>query len=343
MKLISLIRLFSKISLVFTFIVVIAGSVVRMTGSGMGCPDWPKCFGYMIPPTDIASLTFSGEKSFSKGQMVILNDTLWVANENLAASSLFDRNAWQKYPKHDYATFNPLHTWVEYVNRLATVLYAIPILILSVLCLLLLIRQKDKVTFFLALFIDIMIGYEIWLGKLVVDGNLKEHSITYHMIGSIAIVSLLIVMVFRHRKDKTQFSLGPNFSWLGKALLLMTFIQVLLGTQVREDVDIVARNIDDRSLWIENLPGIFLFHRSFSILITFCAIGLFAINMKLPKRIKIVDGILILVLLEVFAGIVLNYFDMPKEVQPIHLLLGVMLFAFTFYTMLIAQFSRKSE
>lgn len=38
------------------FFQVTLGGVVRVTGSGLGCPDWPLCHGEVIPPFDTATL-----------------------------------------------------------------------------------------------------------------------------------------------------------------------------------------------------------------------------------------------------------------------------------------------
>jgi protoheme IX farnesyltransferase len=39
-----------------TVLLIVIGAVVRATGSGLGCPDWPKCHGSWIPPFEAASL-----------------------------------------------------------------------------------------------------------------------------------------------------------------------------------------------------------------------------------------------------------------------------------------------
>ncbi len=76
--------------MVMTFLVVLAGSVVRMTGSGMGCPDWPKCFGLMIPPTQAEEVTWRAGASYEPGRMLIANDTLWVAQEAILAEDFVE-------------------------------------------------------------------------------------------------------------------------------------------------------------------------------------------------------------------------------------------------------------
>ena len=106
------------ISIISLFLLILAGGVVRSSGSGMGCPDWPRCFGYYIPPTDIKELMWSPNHQFNKGQVIIKDEGLWIAKETFTTGNEYDASHWEKYTKHDYALFNPTHTWVEYINRL---------------------------------------------------------------------------------------------------------------------------------------------------------------------------------------------------------------------------------
>lgn len=325
MSRLSRLRLLTRISLYLFFFVILAGSIVRSTGSGMGCPDWPRCFGHYIPPTSAEELLYTPGASYRKGQMVLRNDTLWVANGDLLGGTEFSRREWHKYPKHDYATFVPLQTWIEYLNRLATGLFAVPLLLLAAFAWSYGKRERDFIPLLLAIGSLVFTGFEAWVGKLVVDGNLRTGSVTLHMMGSLLITLCLTGLLVRIR----EYPAGGGRSVALMPLLwtlLAVLAQVIMGTQVREQTDTIAQHTADRSLWIGQMDFWFYIHRSFSILL----VGLIWWSWTVVKDTGLRQAGVCLMLLtgaEVVAGIVLSYLHMPAAVQPIHLLLAVMMFS----------------
>ena len=188
-------RALSKISLVLIYLVIVAGAIVRMTGSGMGCPDWPKCFGYYVPPTEGKQLLFKPNKNYQKGMMILIeNEAFLVAKNDFTSKKTFDTANWEVYSKHDYVAYDPVHTWVEYINRLIGVLSGIPILIFSVLSFW--FWKKNKWIPIISTLTLFGMGFQAWLGKTVVDSNLAPYKITVHMVMALLIVAFILYLIF---------------------------------------------------------------------------------------------------------------------------------------------------
>jgi cytochrome c oxidase assembly protein subunit 15 len=335
-------RRLSRLEVVLIFLVIIAGSVVRMTGSGMGCPDWPKCFGYLIPPTERSTLEWQPQREFDKGNIIIIDEALFEARQSFTSSNKYNTANWEKYTRHDYAIFNAKHTWIEYINRLLGALSGLPMLLLVILSAFLF--KEDKRLLLLSLAGLFMLGFEAWLGKLVVDGNLIPGSITIHMIGALLIVAILLVLngLLTSSKFNTVYYTSV-FKNLMVVALGLTLIQIVLGTQVREQIDSFGKMGVARTDWVSHLDITFYIHRSFSLAILGVNLWLWYKNRKQQLGFWQLNAVLLVLGVELVVGIILAYTDVPAWAQPIHLLLGALLFALQWQALVHFAFADKKR
>ena len=320
-----------KITLVSLYLIFLAGSIVRMTGSGMGCPDWPKCFGYYIPPTSEEQITWQPNSTYEEGMIIIKDEVLFVAEQEVRTASIFDENNWEKYTKHEYATFNKFHTWVEYINRLVTVLSGF--IFLFLLAGSLKFRKENKwipIISFIAFFFMLV---EAVLGKMVVDSNLKPTMITIHMVIGLLIIGLVLRLLFIIRKEKTSYKYHALFNKLLIISVVFSLIQIAMGTQVRQFIDEQVKlfGFENKEYSLMNPSFKFYFHRSFTIAIILVNFGLFYLNQLHKLGYKLVSWILVLLFLETITGILMYYAEFPLGTQAIHLLSGALLFGVQFY------------
>jgi len=296
-------------TLVTLYLLVMIGSIVRATGAGMGCPDWPTCFGSWIPPTDVSQLPENYKEIYGaklKGEI----------------------------------EFNPVKTWIEYVNRLFGVFTGAWIF-LTLLASIPFLKSDRKSIFFLSLGAFLLVGFQGWLGAQVVATELHPVMVTLHMLLAIVIIFVLLYAyakvsyIDKVKIERLQGKKRALNTWVILSIAIVT-IQLVLGTQVREAIDlaVVALGYEGRSRWVEASGTIYLIHRSFSILVLLVNAILFAQVRKNTEGRGIMNrlaGYIVgIVGLEIISGIILGYFSMPAVLQPVHLTLAVLLLGLQF-------------
>ncbi|WP_369048081.1 heme A synthase [Tenacibaculum sp. UWU-22] len=320
-----------KITIAAIYLIFLAGAVVRMTGAGMGCPDWPKCFGQYIPPTSVEQIMWKPNTEFKKGMIIIKNESLFVAQHTVKTNAEFNSENWKKYTKHNYAKFNKYHTWTEYVNRLTSALAGIPFLLLLIFSIQ--FRKENKTIPLLAFSAFFLILFEAWLGKTVVDSNLKPTIITLHMIAGLVVIMILLKLLFIVSNKKMTFKYNSLFNKLLIVSVIFSLIQIAFGTQVRQFIDeqVKLYGFENKQYSLLNPSFKFYFHRSFTIAIILVNIALFYLNQVKNLGYKLVNWIVGLIFLETITGIIMYYAEFPIGTQAVHLLTGSILFGLQFY------------
>ncbi len=290
----------------------------------MGCPDWPKCFGQWVPPTSVEQLPENYKEVYSayrdkKNQkfadylsLIGLNET---ANKIRADKAILQE-----------ADFNPTKTWIEYVNRLIGV--AIGFLIILLFWSSRKFRKTAPSLFLYSGLTLIAVIIQGWFGSIVVSTNLTTWTITIHMLVALLIVAMLVFLYQQSRlkSEVVNIEISTGMRALLISSLILLLVQIVLGTEVREAIDVIATMVADRTLWVERLGLEFFIHRSFSLLILLVDVLLVLKLRKTTYDKALSRNLIILILTTLLTGAGMAYLSVLPALQPAHLLLATVTF-----------------
>lgn len=331
-------RTFYKLALstlVAVYILILVGGVVRSSGSGMGCPDWPKCFGQWIPPTSVDQLPKNYKEVYAdhrhkKNERFVKNLKALGFHET-ADKILNDPTI------REEADFNPVKTWIEYVNRLTGVV--IGFLIFAVFVASWKFRKSHTRITVMAFLCFVLVGFQGWIGSIVVSTNLTPWVVTVHMFLAMVIVAMLLWLLHRanqeqHTVNSAQAPVSILTNVLLFACMVILLVQIMLGTQVREAIDVVADKVALREDWIGALGADFIIHRSFSWAVLILHVLLIAKLWKTGRVNRFTLSVILLILGTILTGLGMAWFAVPPFLQPVHLTLATLAFGVQFLLLL---------
>jgi cytochrome c oxidase assembly protein subunit 15 len=296
------IRGFQKLSLITTlatFFLIFVGGLVRVTGAGLGCPDWPKCFGRWIPPLSVQDLPAG----------------------------------------FDTQSFNVTLAWIEYINRLIGVIVGFLILSTAVLALLYFRKHKRIVIpAVIAVLLVAFQGWfgSIVVSSSLEPLMVSLHLLLALVIVSLLI--FVTQSAYYLREDSlpaSSVAFKSLRNWIA-VIWILAIIQITLGTQVRSQVEFILREYPLLlGFQLVGQIGIINYIHSILGLIFMAASVLVAIMLlRIPEFRLYGVFVVLLPLIQILIGSGMEIFGIPAILQVFHLwfaslIIGALLIIFT--------------
>ena len=317
------------------FLLFLLGALVRATGSGMGCPDWPKCFGLYAPPTCECQLPKNYEQVFQEKRHKKVAKFL----KTLRAFGLNEKADLIEKDKNLFVQekFDPTKAWIEYINRLFGVLaglFAVMFVALSFL------NKSLKKTRLWASIGFIMLILNAWLGSIVVTTNLLPGIVSLHFLFSFLCLFGFIVAIQRANPIFRLHNQDNYKVWL--ILWFVIFAEVILGTWSREQVDMLRANsslfLNGNSNEILNyldMDWLFVVHRYVPGIILIVAVIKYVKSRSLiAYTINHWFWIALICFMQICLGAIHIIYVVPKWTQISHVVLGSGLLTYSFLVLL---------
>jgi cytochrome c oxidase assembly protein subunit 15 len=234
--------------------------------------------------------------------------------------------------------FNAAKTWTEYINRLIgaiTGLFLFACALFSFTY-----WRKNKAVIFLSILNLILVGFQGWLGSIVVSSNLVSWIVTVHMLLALAILAISILTyhlakVYGKSKGKTKSIIYV----VTFACLAISIIRISIGSGVRESIDAVSVRLSGyRDGWVNSAGQIFFEHRDIAILVLLANVMLYALIRKYFSRHSVQQQLMsfnfLIIMLQIVTGIILSYLSLPPVAQMLHIVLASLMFGAQFYLLL---------
>ena len=326
-------RYFAIFSTLLALCVVALGAYTRLSNAGLGCPDWPGCYGFLtVPNTDA---------------------------EILHAANAFPNS-----------TLEPFKAWIEMIHRYFA--FSLGVLV-TMLIFFAFNKANIDVPKKLTVALFVLILFQGFLGMLTVTMNLQPFIVMGHLLGGFCILALLSLHCFylftpNHLKVKLSCQPKSYFSEFSVAVLIT---QIALGGWVAanyaaphcvglpicENIHLFSAksllnlpvgevNYEYGVLPFETRLSIHMFHRVWAV-VTLLALGIWALSILRQTKSPILKitayALLVSLVCQVLLGAIIVHFQFPILITLFHNLMAAILLVLSLYLWFLLRYKAEVE